>query len=348
MTTTDPPLLAPYTSLHVGGPAAKLAMPTSRQAVLELLDSTNDETQLQLFGYGCNSLISDDGLPGTTIIWRGGDIRQDGDVVVTDAGVWWDELVRYCIDQGLWGLELTSEIPGSVGAGVFGNIAAYGQQISDTLLWIEVFDRTSHQTRRLTKQDISFSYRESSLQVSPELCILQAAFSLSRQPLHAVRYDTILTVAEELSVDLATLDGRRQATIETRRRAGSLWHFDDPTAQRTAGSFFKNPLVTPEQAVHLAAYDESGKTLERINRQNKVHGGSSHRASAAHVLLASGFARGQTWGNVRLHPDHVLKIETLPGATAQDVYAVSQEIIATVQAKLNITITPEVRFFGTF
>lgn len=107
-------------------------------------------------------------------------------------------------------------------------------------------------------------------------------------------------------------------------------------------------MVTSEQAVMLASFDETGKTLERINEQNRIHGGNTHRASAAHVLLAAGFSRGQTWDNVRLHPDHVLKIETLPGATAQEVYDVATEILATVQSKLGIELVPEVRYLGDF
>jgi UDP-N-acetylenolpyruvoylglucosamine reductase len=107
-------------------------------------------------------------------------------------------------------------------------------------------------------------------------------------------------------------------------------------------------MVTAEQAIALARYDESGKSLERIGEQNKIHGGSMHRASAAHVLLAAGFTRGMTWHRVRLHPQHVLKIETLEGATASEVYKVAQEIIRTVKDKLDITIVPEVRFLGHF
>ena len=107
-------------------------------------------------------------------------------------------------------------------------------------------------------------------------------------------------------------------------------------------------MVTTEQAKELAAFDESGKTLERIINQSKVHGGSAQRASAAHVLLAAGFKRGQTWGSVRLHDKHVLKIETLPGANAQDVYDVAHLVIQTVKEKLGITLEPEVKFLGEF
>ena len=348
MQTLTQESLAPYTSLKCGGPAETLHLPLHREEVIELLAQTDPNDHVWLLGFGSNCLISDEGLPGITILWRGGEITQDGNIVIVDAGVWWDSLVKYAITNGLWGLELMSEIPSSVGGAVFGNIAAYGQQVSDTLLWVEVFDRTTGSTRILEKAAIDFAYRESSLQSQPHLVILQIAFELSSEPLHELKYESALHIARELNADIKTLTGRREAIVETRSRAGSIYHPDDPDAERTAGSFFKNPMVSTEQATELARFDESGKTLERILAQNQIHGGSSHRASAAHVLLAAGFKRGQTWGNVRLHPKHVLKIETLPGATASEVYAVVREIVDTVHERLDITITPEVRFLGKF
>lgn len=344
---TDAPL-APYTSLRCGGNAERLYTPTSYNEVVSLLTATKAGEPVWLLGFGSNCLISDAGLPGTTIIWRGGDITQDGTTLIVDAGVWWDDLVTYAIKNQLWGLELMSEIPSSVGGAVFGNIAAYGQQVSDTLSWVEIYDRDTGKIEKRTKDQLSFSYRESSLQSEPHVMILRVAFELGTTPLHTLRYASALSIARELGCDVSSLGGLRDTIIETRRRAGSIYHPDDVNAERSAGSFFKNPLVTAQQTELLAGYDETGKTLERIAEQNRIHGGSDQRASAAHVLLAAGFERGQAWDRVRLHTKHVLKIETLPGATAEEVYTVAQEIITTVHRTLDITLIPEVRFLGNF
>ena len=340
--------LAHFTSLKCGGVAEELYQPKTRDQVIDILAETTADEPLWILGYGSNCLVSDEGLPGKTILWRGGDTFQDGKQLIVDAGVWWDDFVQYAIKEGLWGLELMSEIPSSVGGAIFGNIAAYGQQVSDTLLWVEVYNRHTGSTERLGRGVIDFAYRESSLQTSPHLIILQVAFELSPTRLHTLRYESALQVAAELGCDIDTLEGTRTAIIETRARAGSLYDPNDIYAERTAGSFFKNPLVTHDQAVELASFDETGKTLERIQEQSRVHGGSSLRASAAHVLLAAGYTRGHTWDHVRLHPKHVLKLETLEGAKAQDVYVAAREIIDTAQAKLNITLMPEVRFLGKF
>ncbi|TXG76788.1 FAD-binding protein [Patescibacteria group bacterium] len=338
--------LAPYTSLRVGGDAETLVVCETYTDTLEAIKTS--PSQPTLLGFGSNSLVSEAGLPGTTIVWRGGAIERHNNTLIVDAGVWWDDLVKFAIKEDLWGLELMSEIPSSVGGAIFGNIAAYGQQVSDTLEWIEVYNQETLAVEKRDASEFHFAYRESSLQSTPHLYILRASFALSASPLHTLRYESAITTANELQCDTDTLTGLREVIIETRRRAGSIYHPNDPQAERTAGSFFKNPLVTTEQAIELARFDETGKTLARIQEQSAIHGGSALRASAAHVLLAAGFSRGQTWGRVRLHNRHVLKIETLEGATASDVYTVAQEIISTVKEQLDITITPEVRFLGKF
>ena len=107
-------------------------------------------------------------------------------------------------------------------------------------------------------------------------------------------------------------------------------------------------MVDNNQVDAIIAHDESGISRQQLLRQNQIHGGSSVRVSAAHVLLAAGFRRGQSWGKVGLHPDHILKIANLGGASAQEIYDVIQMIIQTVQKKLGITLEPEVRFLGDF
>lgn len=342
--------LAPYTSLRVGGPAETLAFPLSDDDVVELIKASG--YNYTMLGYGCNVLISDEGLPGTTIMWRRGGffVDKNNNTITAEAGVWWDDIVKESIAHGLWGLELMSEIPSSVGAAVVGNIAAYGQQVSDTLVSLRVFNEQTSDIETISIDDtdtLAFAYRSSSLQ-SERRVILEATFKLSPAPLHELRYDTAMAIADELGLDHSNLAHCRDIIVETRRRAGSIYHSSEPVTEHTAGSFFKNPMVTPEQAKELAAFDETGKTLERIINQSIVHGGNAQRASAAHVLLAAGFHRGQRWDRVELHPSHVLKLATLDGATAQEVYNVTQEILRTVKTKLDISLEPEVKFLGTF
>lgn len=341
--------LGAYTSFGCGGPAEELARCGSHAEIKQALQLRQQSGPVWILGYGTNVLISDEGLPGLTLVYRGGQISfEKDDLLVAEGGAWWDKLVQTALGRGLWGLELTSGIPSSVGAAVTGNIAAYGQQISDRLSWAETVDVQSQEVKRLPASSIDFSYRRSSLQTDPQPLVLRAAFSLSGKSTTKLAYASALKVADELKLDPRDLQARRQIIMETRRQAGSLYDPDQPNPEHTAGSFFKNPHVTLQQAEQIAGYDETGKTLEQLLEQNKIHGGTTHRVSAAHVLLAAGFARGQQWGQVRLHPDHILKIQNLGGARSQDIYNVAQQIIQTVQDKLLITLEPEVKFLGSF
>lgn len=350
MNPTHNTSLASLTSLAAGGSADTLYTCTSGNELHTALDAAKGR-QLWVLGYGANVLVSDAGLPGVTVLVRTTGLNRDGDTVVADAGVWWDDLVQFTIHENLWGLELTSGIPGSVGAAIVGNIAAYGQAVSDSLEWVEVIDPATGQERRMAASELGLSYRFSSFQ-TPELAnlvIVRAAFKLVLRPQKPVEYHAALDVAQEFGHDLNTLNGRRRTILETRKRAGSLWDYRHPDAYlHTAGSFFRNPMVSPEKAEQLMAYDETGRSLELLKKMNQVHGGEQKRVSAAHVLLAAGFQRGQTWGPVRLHPDHILKLENTGGATAQQFHDVAMEIIHTVKAKLDIELSPEVRFLGDF
>jgi UDP-N-acetylenolpyruvoylglucosamine reductase len=107
-------------------------------------------------------------------------------------------------------------------------------------------------------------------------------------------------------------------------------------------------LVDPATAERIIAYDESGKTALEIKKMNQVHGGSAQRVSAAHVMLAAGFKRGQRWGQVKLNDQNLLKIEALEGATAQDVYTLMRHIQDTCLASIGVKLEPEARILGSF
>jgi UDP-N-acetylmuramate dehydrogenase len=342
--------LTPYTSLAAGGRADRLFICNSGEELRAVLNEATEQP-FWVLGYGANVLISDKGLPGTTVLLRTSTIQRDNDTVVADAGVWWDDLVQFAIAEKLWGLELMSAIPGSVGAAVVGNIAAYGQAVADTLSWVEVFDRERSETRTLDVKDLELSYRHSGFQTDDfqNLVILRAAFNLSREATKELEYQVALDVVKEKNYDVSTLDGRRETILETRRRSGSLWDYRHPEEYlHTAGSFFRNPMVSEEAVEKLMTFEEHGRTADMLRKMNQLHGGASKRVSAAHVLLAAGFSRGQTWGPVRLHPDHILKIENTGGATAQQIYNVAHEIVRTVKERLDIDLIPEVRFLGDF
>jgi len=340
--------LAPHTSFKSGG-VAEQAVIIDDVTLFDQALSEHGDAPFWLMGFGSNMLVSDKGLPGTTFMLKSGQITEQDGLLIADAGVWWDDLVQYAISHHRWGMEFTSAIPGGVGAAVVGNIAAYGHAVADTLVWIEVCDLENGMCRTMQADELGLVYRASTvLQSNRNLVVLRAAFRLSDQPTKDLEYESAAAIGREKGFDLDTLEGRRQTILAARDAAGSLWDYRDQDASRTAGSFFRNPLVEAETAERIMSYDETGKSLELLRKMNQVHGGETSRVSAAHVLLAAGFQRGQSWGNVRLHPQHVLKIENANNATSQEIYDVAQEIITTVKTKLGVDLDPEIRFLGEF
>ena len=341
--------LAPYTSFGVGGPAEYFTIAENHDALIEALRCTLPDTPLNILSYGSNTLISDKGLVGMTICIRGGDIHVDDNLVTADAGVWWDDVVQAAIARNLWGIELMSEIPGGVGGSTFINIAAYGQSLGAVVEWIEVWDRQKSEITILQRDQLQWDYKSSLFQTEAgkDLVIIRIALRLSYTPTCQVTYQKAVDIAQELGLSDDTLASRRTIIIEARRRAGSLWN---PTneSHHTVGSFFRNPIVSKELADRVIAFDESGKTKKEIEKMNKLHGGDSHRVSAAHVMLAAGFHRGQKWKNVKLNDENLLKIEALEGATAEEIYAVANEIITTCNSKLGINLIPEAKILGEF
>ncbi len=342
-----------YTSLGCGGVAEELVEVANSGELLELLGCENADQPITVLGYGCNSLLSDTGIPGLVVVTHGGalSVGDDGTTITADAGVWWDDLVVKSIELGLWGLECLTGVPGGVGAAVVGNIACYGQAVSDTLVSIDAFDRTQGKKITLEADELELAYR-SSVFKTPEyanIIILSATFQLTRERKKELSYESALAYAREHDLPYGTPIEVRELLLQVREQAGSLYDYRHPNDQlRTAGSFFKNPEVSQEKAEFLRSFDETHRTLESLKLSSQAHSGSTNRVSAAHVLLAAGFHRGQEFGRVRLHPSSVLKLENMGGATAAEIAEVSRHIVDTVKEKLDIDLECEVKFIGDF
>ncbi len=342
--------LAPYTTFKVGGAAECFAIVNNTEDLIKLLSSDAARQHISVISYGSNTLVSDRGVAGLTICVRGGSLEIDQNQIIADAGVWWDDIVTAAITHGLWGIEFMSQVPGSIGAATFINITAYGQSIGPSIAWVDVWDADQQASRRIDQGELVWDYKQSVFQTGAlkNTIILRVCLKLNTSAQDTLSYQKALDVASDIGADVTTLAGRRKTIVESRERAGSIWKPDDPTSSRTAGSFFRNPVVSEQVAEQVIRHDETGKTAEQIKRMNQIHGGTTLRVSSAHVMLAAGFSRGQLWGNVKLNDKNLLKIEALEGATASDIYSVAQEIIATCKSRLGITLQPEAEFLGIF
>jgi len=106
--------------------------------------------------------------------------------------------------------------------------------------------------------------------------------------------------------------------------------------------------VSKELAEYIIGFDETGKTKAEVRKMNQVHGGDTKRVSAAHVMLAAGFKRSQSWGAVKLNNHNLIKHEAVAGDRAQDIYDVKRHIEKTVYDKLGVQLTPEASILGSF
>ena len=338
--------LAELTAFQVGGQAQQYLRCQSTQEFLDIAPHINWPKNYWCMGSGTNVLISDNGLKGLVIHFSGGTIKYSNGEIIADSGVIWDDLVKFSIKHNLWGIELMSGIPGTVGGAVAININAYGQALSDTLKWVEIYDPGSHQVMRQKFQPSQWSYKQSPFNNRKSI-IIRMGLSLSQHLTTPLSYATAQIYAQDHQLDETSLSDRRKIIMATRSQAGSLLDNDKHQA-KTCGSFFKNPVVGNKQINQLIAFDETNLQLENIKKMNLIHGGLTNRISAAHVLLAAGFKRGQTFGPVRLHPDHVLKLENYKLANADQLYQVAKSIQKTVKIKLDIDLEFEVKTLGQF
>jgi len=340
--------LAPFTSFGVGGMAENFIEASNAEQLILILE-TSDIRPIHLIGFGSNTLVSDNTLPGLVVCIRGGNMVFDNSGVTVDAGVWWDDVVRKSIENGLWGIELMSEIPGSVGAGIYINITAYGQTLGPLIEWVDAWNPEIQEVIRINKSELLWDYKQSIFQKpeNRELVILRAHISLGRKMTEKLEYQKAIDVAAELNLPIDSLQDRRRIIIEARRRAGSLWH-PGKEESKTVGSFFRNPIVDEQLAEEIMSFDETNKTAEQIKSMNLVHGGNTKRVSAAHVMLACGFKRGQQWRNVKLNNLNLLKIEAMPGATAQEIYSVAMLIQKSCRERLGVCLQFEAQLLGKF
>lgn len=336
--------LAPLTAFGVGGRAARFGRAqTSRQLVEALAD--NPPPPVRLLGQGTNLLVADGPLPGTVISVTSPNYSIVGPVVWAEAGLGWDRLVSLTVARGLWGLELLSGIPGTVGAAAAINISAYGQSLADNLVGVEVYDPDSSRQRLLAYYPTDWGYKRSPVRGQ---FVTRVGWRLGRRPTTRLLYPSALTFAKQKGLKTNRLDDRRRIILGVRAQAGAIYSPGGVDSAKTCGSYFKNPVVPRRQLRQLLAFDESGHSRRALKRMNRLHGGGSTRVSAALVLLAAGFFRGQIFGRVRLHPDHVLKLENYQQASAKEIYQAGAEIQAVVLAKLGIRLEPEIAFWGDF
>ncbi|MCE9643673.1 UDP-N-acetylmuramate dehydrogenase [Candidatus Parcubacteria bacterium] len=328
-------LLAPYTTFRIGGKAdffVEAATLSELEEACRFAASKN--LPMFILGGGSNVLIADEGWRGLVIKMDMGGIRleeRDGvPLVRAGAGVSWDELVARTVEWGLWGLENLSGVPGSVGGAVVQNIGAYGAAISEVLESAEVLDTKSGQVRTFSVQDCSFDYRDSFFKHDGGAhIVLSASFALSRESQPNLSYKDLTVRFGESSPSLIDI---REAVLQIRREK-----FPDLSKEGTAGSFFKNPILPKAEALALQARYPSMPLFDMPET-------AGVKVPAAWIMDKVLGLRGYALGRVRLFEKQAFVVVAEPGARAEEVRVLAEEVIRRVREECGIELEPEVRF----
>ncbi len=166
MTVREQVVLAGYTTLGLGGPAARfIEAGHDDQVICVVRDADLSGEPVLVLGGGSNLVVADEGFPGTVVhlATRGVEVTagDDGTALTVAAGEDWDSLVEFCVAEGLSGLECLSGIPGLAGATPIQNVGAYGQEVAETIVAVRAYDRLLDTCVALTNADCGFGYRTS-------------------------------------------------------------------------------------------------------------------------------------------------------------------------------------------
>jgi UDP-N-acetylmuramate dehydrogenase len=336
-TRIDVPL-APLTTLRIGGPAARLVELEREEDVVDAVRDADGRGQpLFVLGEGSNVVIGDDGFPGLVARMRsrGVDVHRSGDEVIVDvaAGESWDDLVARATEEGWTGVACISGVPGLVGATPIQNVGAYGQEVSETIVSVRVFDRSAGAFVDMSAGSCSFGYRASLFKRESRWIVARVRFAFARGDETVVRYAELARALGVAEGERAPSRRVRETVIALRRAKGMVLDASDPDSV-SAGSFFVNPVVDAEQ---LAVIE--GAAGERPPRFDA--GPDRFKVPAAWLVERAGFPKG--WGRARagVSRKHALAIVNRGGATARELLAVARAIRDGVARRFGVVLEPE-------
>ena len=346
--------LKPFTTFKVGGPAAHFVSAATRDDFLQALRfARRKDLYIFLLGGGSNILVSDSGFQGLVIhpVQRGITIlTEESERVLlrVEAGEPWDDVVRRAVEEGFWGIENLSHIPGQAGAAIVQNIGAYGQQISDMLKSATVLQVASGNVLKLSAADCGFGYRKSIFNSSArnDLIVLQLELALNRQPRLALRYPDVRNFFSERGIARPSIQQVRDAIIEIRDRK-----FPFPREEKggNAGSFFKNLVLNESDFETLRANLQrnfstaESDRLEKIRRYSGTDG--PVKIPTAFLIEICGL-KGHREGGARVNETQPLVLLNDGGATAHDVLTLAGCVRRTVHARTGMTIPLEPELVG--
>ena len=326
------------TTLGIGGPARFFVRAESEEHIAEAFDLVAARgMDVFVLGGGSNLLVADSGFDGLVIQVAISGVERHEETIHAGAGESWDRIVELCVENELAGVECLSGIPGFVGGTPIQNVGAYGQEVSETITSVRCFDRLANQIVELTNADCGFTYRTSIFNsVERErYVVLSVTYRLKKAGAPMIAYKDLRTFFGDREPKLPEV---RNAVLKIRRAKSMVIDPDDPNS-RSAGSFFKNPIVEQEKfEVIVSQYD--GASVPSFPAGDGV------KIPAAWLIEQAGFSKGFRLGSVGISANHSLALVNLGGGTASEILALKEKIEAAVKEKFDILLQHEPVFVG--
>ncbi len=336
--------LAPYTTFGIGGPA-RYFVEAGTEDDLVGAAAWARERDLPLFvlGGGSNLLVADAGFDGLVVHvgLRGFDVEEDGDraVVKVAAGEDWEHCVRQAILLNCAGMECLTGIPGTVGGTPVQNVGAYGQEVSSVIARVRAYDLVERAFVELTAQECGFAYRRSRFNSvdRDRFIVTRVDYRLTKGGSATIRYaelrQAIVEKRGESGLEAVSLSEVAE-TVRGLRRAKGMLLVEGDADCRSAGSFFKNPVVGEERAREIA--DASGKAPPSFPA-----GTGRVKIPAAWLIEKAGFPKGFAMGAAGISSRHTLALTNLGGASAAEIVALADSVRRGVEDRFGIRLEME-------
>ena len=346
--------LKPYTTFKIGGPARYFARAASMEEFREVSNfASKIGLPLFILGGGSNILVNDRGYEGVVVhpSIRGIKVAHEDDEFVTldvSAGEAWDDLVRFAVEHGWWGIENLSHIPGQAGAALVQNIGAYGQQVSDVVKSAEVLEIASGSPRVLSAAECGFGYRRSIFNTTARghLIIMRVTLCLSKHGRSQLDYPDVQAYFQRRGIQQSSLTEIRQAIISIR---DSKFPFPREERGGNAGSFFKNLALSESEYATLRdmlGRNFAPEAMERLEEiRNRLQAVGQIKIPTAFLISICGL-KGYRIGGAQVNETQPLVLLNQGGATSHDVVALAMHIKKTVREQTGVRITLEPELVG--
>jgi UDP-N-acetylmuramate dehydrogenase len=339
--------LAPFTTFGIGGSARWFIEATTEDDILAAADWAREQrVPLFVLGGGSNLVVSDAGFDGLVlrVALRGMESAEvaSGELLLrAAAGEPWEGCVQRAFDASAAGIECLSGIPGTVGGTPVQNVGAYGQEVSSVIDRVRAFDLNERTFVELAAAECGFSYRRSRFNTVDRgrFLVTRVDFRLTPGGAPTLRYPELQRAVGTRHPDREPSLAEVAAIVRRIRQSKGMLIVEGDPDCRSAGSFFKNPVISTELFQEIAA--RSAGASKPAHFPAGVSDRNLVKIPAAWLIEQAGFAKGYALGRAAISSRHTLALTNRGGATAAEILALADEISAAVEARFGIRLEME-------